>query len=484
MSAAWGSDLLRRLEAGAGGTDADGARRGGRARAGLLRACTGALDAVQVVAAGVLTAMAVPGIADAIGVPQALGVSVLAALVSTAMRRSLRRGGGGGTLSPEALSEGALRGAAAVAVAVAVMTMCATLLIATPAAALAWLAAWLLVSVPASVALRLGTAFLATRVEGAALGVAVVGSPERSRSFAEAVTAARASGWQLAAEMGAETEGELARLREMVAEGRIDIVVLAMGGDDYDRIHAVCDALADSPVRICLGLDVEGLADLPLATPWRGGLPVVDLITDPHGGVRGALKRASDIVLALAALLVLSPAFAAVALAIRLESPGPALFRQRRFGIGNEPIEVLKFRTMRADQADPTGERRTEARDPRVTAVGRVLRRTSIDELPQLLNVLRGDMSLVGPRPHALHMRVGGAFYFDAVDRYRVRHRIKPGITGWAQVNGSRGEIDTMEKARRRVELDLWYIQNWSLTLDARILLRTALGGFATLKAD
>jgi lipopolysaccharide/colanic/teichoic acid biosynthesis glycosyltransferase len=160
------------------------------------------------------------------------------------------------------------------------------------------------------------------------------------------------------------------------------------------------------------------------------------------------------------------------------------LFRQWRFGLGNRPIFVLKFRTMRIEGCDATGERRTVARDSRVTRVGRFLRRTSIDELPQLINVLRGEMSLVGPRPHPLHMRVGDSYYFDAVSRYRVRHLVKPGITGWAQINGSRGEVDTLEKARRRVELDLWYLQNWSLVLDFRILLSTALGRFGTWHAD
>jgi lipopolysaccharide/colanic/teichoic acid biosynthesis glycosyltransferase len=139
---------------------------------------------------------------------------------------------------------------------------------------------------------------------------------------------------------------------------------------------------------------------------------------------------------------------------------------------------------MYADRGDPSGEQRTIARDPRVTRIGRFLRRTSIDEMPQLINVLRGEMSLVGPRPHATHMRVDGLYYHDAVAGYRFRHRVKPGLTGWAQVNGWRGEVDTMEKAHRRLELDLWYIQRCSLALDTWIVLRTAFGGFASPRAD
>jgi polysaccharide biosynthesis protein PslA len=195
-------------------------------------------------------------------------------------------------------------------------------------------------------------------------------------------------------------------------------------------------------------------------------------------------ERHIDVVISLILLLLGAPILAAAALMIRCTSPGPILIRQPRFGVGSGPIDVLKFRTMHSVSTDPTGARGTAARDPRVTAVGRLLRRSSIDELPQLWNVLRGEMSLVGPRPHPLHMRVGGAYYFDVDERYRARHCVRPGITGWAQINGSRGIVDTIEKARNRVELDLWYLRNWSLLLDVYILLRTAFGGFASFRAD
>jgi exopolysaccharide biosynthesis polyprenyl glycosylphosphotransferase len=215
-----------------------------------------------------------------------------------------------------------------------------------------------------------------------------------------------------------------------------------------------------------------------------GNYALFDIACDPLSGGPGTAKRAIDIVISLAAILALAPAFALVALAIKLEDAGPVIFRQKRFGLGGRPITVYKFRTMRSEQCDATGEQRTLAQDPRVTRLGRILRRTSIDELPQLLSVLRGDMSLVGPRPHPLHMRVAGTYYHEAVRHYRARHVVRPGITGWAQVNGSRGEIDTLEKARRRVELDLWYLEHWSLVLDLRILVRTALGGFLSRGAD
>jgi lipopolysaccharide/colanic/teichoic acid biosynthesis glycosyltransferase len=161
------------------------------------------------------------------------------------------------------------------------------------------------------------------------------------------------------------------------------------------------------------------------------------------------------------------------ALLVRLSSPGPILFVQPRVGFNNELIRVRKFRTMYADRSDLRAEQTTTADDPRVTPIGRILRKLSLDELPQLFNVIGGDMSLVGPRPHATHMKVGDRYYQDAVRGYAGRHRVKPGITGLAQVKGVRGEIRTVERAKRRVELDTKYIETWSLWLDIRILLAT-----------
>ena len=207
-------------------------------------------------------------------------------------------------------------------------------------------------------------------------------------------------------------------------------------------------------------------------------------VARPLDGWQGAVKRGLDIVIALLLLPALAPLLLAVAIAIRVTSPGPVLFRQWRFGLGGRPTRILMFRTLQHTPGDAPGELRTRRRDPRVTAVGRVLRRTSIDELPQLLNVLRGDMSLVGPRPHAPHMKVGQDFYFDAVKHYHLRHRIRPGMTGWAQVTGSRGEVDTIEKAEERLQKDLWYLWNWSLGLDLQIMARTILGGFMSMRAD
>lgn len=347
-----------------------------------------------------------------------------------------------------------------------------------------WFAAWAGVSCALSAALRFAAARFKRAVCGPVRAV-VVGPPACGTPDARSAALASEDSWLLAGYIAAGGPGWLDRLHSTVVREGVEVVVLVLSGPDADgRVAGVCGRLADQPVRVCLAIAADALGRTPRDLERFGGAALVDLLADPHGGLDGAAKRAVDIALSALALAVLSPVLAVAAMAIRAESPGPVIFRQKRFGLAGRPIEVLKFRSMRAASCDPTGERRTLARDPRVTRVGRVLRRFSIDELPQLINVLRGDMSLVGPRPHPLHMRVGELYYFDAVERYRTRHLVKPGITGWAQVNGSRGEVDTIEKARRRVGLDLWYLENWSVWLDVRIIARTLLGGFLTKGAD
>jgi lipopolysaccharide/colanic/teichoic acid biosynthesis glycosyltransferase len=170
-------------------------------------------------------------------------------------------------------------------------------------------------------------------------------------------------------------------------------------------------------------------------------------------------------------IVALSPLLLAVAVAIKLDSKGPALFRQNRYGFGDRVIGVYKFRTMKAELADANGEKQTETNDPRLTRIGGLLRRLSIDELPQLLNVLRGELSLVGPRPHAVSMRVKQRRNEDIVPDYALRHHVKPGITGWAQVNGWRGNTSLKE----RIRYDIWYVENWNVALDFRIMILTLL---------
>ena len=206
-----------------------------------------------------------------------------------------------------------------------------------------------------------------------------------------------------------------------------------------------------------------------------GALPVSLLSDRPIRHGHALAKAAFDHGLGGVIALLLLPVFAAIAVAIRLDSPGPILFRQRRHGYSNSVFDIYKFRTMRSavGTAAAGGLQQTRRGDPRVTRVGRFLRKWSLDELPQIFNVLRGEMSLVGPRPHAVEMRTEARLGQDITDAYAHRHRVKPGITGWSQIHGARGATDTVEQLRRRIELDLYYIENWSLWLDLRILLRT-----------
>lgn len=262
-------------------------------------------------------------------------------------------------------------------------------------------------------------------------------------------------------------------LLDMARSGNLDQVVIALPRVGQARLDSICEQLSAAAIDVCI-LPRE---ILELRATYRlnfiGELPVLRVWQQPVRDLDGVIKEVQDRVLAFAALVMLSPLMILTALAIRLESPGPILFVQRRFGFNNLEIKVLKFRSMYIDRGDLTGEERTVKDDPRVTRVGRFIRRTSIDELPQLFNVLRGEMSLVGPRPHATAMRVGERYYFDAVSGYSARHRVKPGITGLAQIRGLRGEIDTVERAKRRVEYDVYYIEHWSPLLDLRIILET-----------
>jgi exopolysaccharide biosynthesis polyprenyl glycosylphosphotransferase len=193
------------------------------------------------------------------------------------------------------------------------------------------------------------------------------------------------------------------------------------------------------------------------------------------------LKAIEDKALSAVLLFFLAPLLLLVALAIKLDSPGPVLFRQKRYGFNNHLIGVYKFRTMHHHLRDEKAEKLVTRGDPRITRVGAFLRKTSIDELPQLLNVLKGEMSIVGPRPHALSAKAADRLYEEVVAEYAARHRVKPGITGWAQVMGWRGETDTVEKIQKRVEHDLYYIENWSLAFDFKILVLTF---FALLKPE
>jgi Undecaprenyl-phosphate glucose phosphotransferase len=265
--------------------------------------------------------------------------------------------------------------------------------------------------------------------------------------------------------------GNVDDLVDFARSTRVDLVIFALPISAEQRILQMLRKLWVLPIDIRLAAHANRLRFRPRSYSYVGKVPVLDLFDKPMADWDIVIKQAFDRVAGALALAALSPILAATALAIKLDSRGPVFFKQKRFGFNNELIEVYKFRSMYVDQLDPAAAKLVTRDDPRVTRVGRFIRKTSIDELPQLINVVfKGDLSLVGPRPHAVHAKAADRQYDEVVDGYFARHRVKPGITGWAQVNGWRGETDTPEKIQQRVEHDLYYIENWSILLDLYIL--------------
>ncbi|GJD97414.1 undecaprenyl-phosphate glucose phosphotransferase [Methylobacterium iners] len=264
---------------------------------------------------------------------------------------------------------------------------------------------------------------------------------------------------------------------------RLDLVVFTLPIAAEDRMLQMLAKLWVLPIDIRLSAQATKLRLRPRAYSYLGDVPVLDVFDKPMADWDIVAKNVFDRVVGLLALVGLAPVMLAVALAVRLTSSGPVLFRQKRYGFNNELIEVFKFRSMYADRGDAAAAKLVTKDDPRVTPVGRFIRKTSLDELPQLFNVVKGELSLVGPRPHALQAKAANTLYDQVVDGYFARHKVKPGITGWAQINGWRGETDTSEKLQRRVEHDLYYIENWSVLFDIRILLATPLALFRTKNA-
>jgi Undecaprenyl-phosphate glucose phosphotransferase len=276
--------------------------------------------------------------------------------------------------------------------------------------------------------------------------------------------------------------GSVDDLVEFARRTRVDLVLFSLPISAEGRILQMLKKLWVLPVDIRLSAHANQLRFRPRAYSYIGNLPLLDVFDKPITDWDVVMKWLFDKIVGGAALLALSPVMAITALAIRLDSRGPIFFKQKRYGFNNELIEVFKFRSMYVEQSDATASKLVTKNDPRVTRVGRFIRKTSLDELPQLINVVfKGNLSLVGPRPHAVHAKAANALYDEAVDGYFARHRVKPGITGWAQVNGWRGETDTQEKILRRVEHDLYYIENWSLVFDFYILAKTP---FALAKSE
>lgn len=271
--------------------------------------------------------------------------------------------------------------------------------------------------------------------------------------------------------------GTLSDIPAYVKANQVDIIYVTLPMVSQPRIVRLLDELRDTTASIYFAPDIFLYDLIQARMDVVGDMPVVAVCETPFYGLNGLVKRASDLVLATAILILILPFMVAIALGVKLSSPGPILFRQRRYGLDGREILVYKFRTMTVTE-DSDFVRQATRDDRRVTPFGAFLRRNSLDELPQFVNVLQGRMSIVGPRPHAV---AHNELYRKLIKGYMIRHKIKPGITGLAQVNGLRGETETLEKMKARIEYDLAYLRNWSLRLDLQIIWRTI---FVVLKKD
>lgn len=280
-------------------------------------------------------------------------------------------------------------------------------------------------------------------------------------------------------DLGVNYIGDLSLLISDAKEGKLDRIYIALSMEEQDKLKFVVKELSDTTCSVMLIPDIFTFNILQSRTEEVNGVPVVPLFDTPLNGINMVLKRLEDIILSSIILIIISPVLFLIAAAVKLTSSGPIIFRQIRYGIDSKPIKVWKFRTMKVMENDSVVKQATK-NDIRVTRVGNFLRRTSLDELPQFFNVLQGSMSIVGPRPHAV---AHNEQYRYLIEGYMLRHKVKPGITGWAQINGWRGETDTLDKMQKRIEYDLEYIREWSLWLDAKIIILTIFKGFVNKAA-
>lgn len=269
-------------------------------------------------------------------------------------------------------------------------------------------------------------------------------------------------------------KGSVADLIQVALAGQVDQIYIALSMQEESRIVGLVDALADTTASVYIVPDMF-ISDL-LHARWTNfhGVPAIRVYETPFMGINGLIKRLEDLLLATFFMAVAIVPMVVIGVAIKLTSPGPVLFKQRRYGLNGETVNIWKFRTMSVcENSEHVPQAQKD--DPRITSLGKFLRKASLDEFPQLINVLQGRMSLVGPRPHAV---VHNEQYRKLIHGYMLRHKVKPGITGWAQVNGWRGETDTLDKMEKRIECDLEYIRNWSLWLDVKIIALTLYKGF------
>ncbi|NPC57297.1 undecaprenyl-phosphate glucose phosphotransferase [Caenimonas soli] len=319
------------------------------------------------------------------------------------------------------------------------------------------------------------------RLQGPPLRAVVVGMNEQGCSLADRLAAASYAGIELVGffddrtpdrQHGADRHRLLGRVTDIatfVKANRVQLIYLSLPMASQPRIKDLLDALKDTTASVYFVPDMFVTDLIQGRTDTVCGLPVISVCETPFRGPAGLLKRSSDLVLATLILILLSPFMLAIAVAVKLSSPGPVIFKQRRYGLDGQEIVVYKFRSMIVTE-DGSQIKQAHKNDSRVTRLGAFLRKTSMDELPQFINVLQGRMSIVGPRPHAV---AHNELYRPLIKSYMVRHKVKPGITGWAQVNGFRGETQSLEKMEGRIRCDLDYLRNWSLRLDLLIILKT-----------
>lgn len=317
--------------------------------------------------------------------------------------------------------------------------------------------------------------------------ILIIGTGEPAQSVATRVCGSPWSGWEIIAAAvlnksvphslrGVKIVQYRPGLDRLIRRMRIDEVWLCLPLEKQDLIEKVLWDFRHSTVTLRLVPSMRGVRLIQHPVAEVLGLPMLNLSVSPMQGINRLIKAVEDKLLATLILILISPALALIAAAIKFTSRGPVLYKQPRHGSDGRIFNVLKFRTMIQNADAPDMVTQAKRHDPRVTYLGRFLRNTSLDELPQFFNVLRGEMSVVGPRPHAV---VHNEQYKEQISAYMQRHKVKPGITGWAQINGWRGETDTLEKMRKRIEYDLYYIENWSLWFDLKIIFLTLFKGFA-----
>ncbi|HYC36404.1 MAG TPA: undecaprenyl-phosphate glucose phosphotransferase [Usitatibacter sp.] len=346
------------------------------------------------------------------------------------------------------------------------------------------LVAWVAITPLVMFAANMAAPVLLPRVlaaEGLKRTAVIAGAGSLGRRLAERIGAAKHLGVEVVGFFdqrsvdrldgvpGDKLLGSVDHLADYVKRHKVDLIYVALPMAAQARIHKLLDELCDTTASVYFVPDIFLFDLIQARMDSIGGLPVLAVCETPFYGVNGIVKRISDVVLASLILLLISPVLAAVALGVKLSSPGPVLFKQRRYGLDGQEIIVYKFRSMTVTEDGPVIRQATK-NDSRVTPFGAFIRRTSLDELPQFINVLQGRMSIVGPRPHAV---AHNEMYRKLIKSYMIRHKVKPGITGWAQVNGLRGETETVEKMKARIEYDLDYLRHWSLKFDLAIIWKT-----------